>query len=199
MTIGIDFPFGVPEVIADLVFHATTWKEFINSQNWGGLNPDRFRDQCNNVQGSELRDTDAMYQGDCAYSIRIYKQTFHGIREILRPLLQRGVSIAPMVNNGNTTILETYPAATLTKEDELFATRYKNVTSTRDRRNHNIRVLSGLNDLDISGISNKTVLDNRKGDAMDSLVAALATFRASHNSSPFSVNPRTPIEGYIYA
>ncbi|WP_424014783.1 DUF429 domain-containing protein [Halorubrum xinjiangense] len=198
-TIGIDFPFGVPEIIAEVVFDAKSWLKFVDSSHWSGLTPDRFRQQCVNFSKSELRDTDAMHRADCPHSIRIYKQTFHGIRDILKPLIQRGVSIAPMVNRGNTTVLETYPAATLARENGLFATRYKSRASTRDRRKHNVHALSNLSDLDISSVPRNKIIDNKGGDAMDSLVASLATFRASTNSSPFNVSPQNLIEGHIYA
>ncbi|WP_423743939.1 DUF429 domain-containing protein (plasmid) [Haladaptatus sp. SPP-AMP-3] len=197
-TVGIDFPFGVPKVMAEVMFQAKSWKEFVNSSLWSGLNPERFRQQCVNFSKNELRDTDAMHRADCPHSIRIYKQTFYGVKDILQPLLQRNVSIAPMVKNGNTTVLETYPAATLAKEEGLFATRYKNRASTRDRRKHNVHALSHLQDLDIGGISNNKIVDNKRGDAMDSLVAALAAFRASQNSSLFNISPQTQIEGHIY-
>lgn len=101
-------------------------------------------------------------------------------------------------NSRSTTILETYPAATLAYEDALFAARYKNRTSTRTRREHNVRELDRLNDLDISRISNDTIVENVAGDAMDSIVAALATFRAIHNSDPFNEVPLSQIEGHIY-
>lgn len=198
--VGIDFPFGVPEVVVKVVFNVTSWEDFATSPKWSSLAPDHFRDQCAGFSNNELRDTDAIHRADCPHSIRIYKQTFHGVKDILRPLLQRDVSVAPMVNNSrNITVLETYPAATLAKEGELFAARYKNRTSTRDRRKHNVQKFSNLNDLDISGISASKIVDNTAGDAMDSIIAALATFRASHNSSPFSVVPINPIEGHIYA
>lgn len=198
-TVGIDFPFGVPEVIATAMFQANSWPGFVNSQLWSGLNPDRFRQQCKNLSNSEVRDTDAMHQADCPHDLRTYKQTFHGIRDILKPLLSRNVSIAPMVNNGNPTVLETYPAATLARQDGLFAARYNNDQSPRNRLARNVQALSKLQDLDISAIPNHRITNNQGGDALDSIIAALATFRAVSNSGPFSVNPQTPIEGHIYA
>lgn len=197
-TVGIDFPFGVPEVAANVMFQANSWSGFVNSQLWSGLTPDRFRQQCTNLCKSEVRDTDAMRRAGCPHDIRIYKQTFHGIRDILKPLLDRNVSVAPMVNNGNPTVLETYPAATLAQEDGLFATRYKNSSSSRNRLSQNLQALSGLQDLDISGVPSTKVTDDNSGDALDSIVAALATFRAVNNSNPFRVSPHTPIEGHIY-
>lgn len=197
-TVGIDFPFGVPEIIATEMFQANSWSGFVDSQLWPGLTPDRFRQQCMNLSNSEVRDTDAMHRADCPHDQRIYKQTFHGIRDILKPLLDRNISVAPMVNNGNPTVVETYPAATLAREDGLFAARYKNGSSPRNRMTWNVQTLSGLQNLDISAIPNNKIIDNKDGDALDSVIAALATFRAVNNSDPFSVSPQTPIEGHIY-
>lgn len=197
-TVGIDFPFSVPEKIAWGVFQAHSWSQMVNHQNWPNLNPNTFRGQCRNISKGGIRDTDAMHRGDSPYSIRIYKQTFYGIRDVLRPLLDRNVSIAPIVDNKNTTILETYPAATLAREDGLFATRYKRGPSTRDRRGHNVQAMSNLPNLDLSAVSKDTIIDNSGGDALDSLVAALATFRASQNSALFNLSPQTQIEGHIF-
>jgi hypothetical protein len=130
----------------------------------------------------------------------VYKQTFYGIREVLQPLYQNDVSIAPMVNTQrNTTVLETYPAATLARDDDLFAVRYKGDGPYKDRRKHNIQQLAQLPDLDISNLSQDRIINDKDGDAMDSIAAALATFRAAHNSSPFAVTPLNPLEGHIYA
>jgi len=197
-TVGIDFPFGVPKVVANAMFQANSWTKFVNRPLWSGLNPDQFRKQCQNLCKSEVRDTDAVHRADCPHSQRIYKQTFHGIRDILRPLLNRNVSVAPMANNGDPTILETYPSATLAREDSLFAARYKHSSSPRNRLTRNVQALSGIQDLDVSTIPDSKIIDNRGGDALDSIIAALATFRAVNNSNPFRVNPQTPIEGHHY-
>ena len=197
-TVGIDFPFGVPEVVVKTMFNASSWSEFVDNQRWSKLAPDQFRQRCKDFANSELRDTDAMHRADCPHSIRMYKQTFHGIRDLLSPLLDRNVSVAPMVNNGNPTILETYPAATLAREDDLFAARYKNYSSPRNRMKRNVQALSSLQDIDVSTISNNKIIDDKRGNALDSIVAALATFRAVNKSNPFGVSPQTPIEGYIY-
>ena len=197
-TVGIDFPFGVPEVVATVMFQANSWLDFADSSLWSGLNADQFRQQCRNLCNSEVRDTDAMNRADCPHDIRIYKQTFHGIKNVLRPLLDSNVSVAPMVNNGNPTVLETYPAATLAQQEGLFATRYKGSQSPRNRLKRNVRALGGIQDLNISAISNNKIAGNRGGDALDSIIAALATFRSVSNSNPFKINPQTPIEGHIY-
>ena len=198
-TIGIDFPFSVPKMVVEGVIMENTWMDFIHSPKWSNLSPKIFRDQSTNLCGNKLRDTDAMHGADCPYSIRTYKQTFYGISKILRPLIQNDVSIAPFFDgNRDVTILETYPAATLAKEDMLFAIRYKYQQSTRSRRQHNVNELASLSELDLSGIDTRKVVDNTAGDALDSIVAALATFRASNNSSPFTVTPHNPVEGHIF-
>lgn len=197
-TVGIDFPFGVPEVVATRMFQANSWSDVVYNQLWSGLTPDRFRQQCKNSSNSEVRDTDAMHRADCPYDQRIYKQTYHGIKDILKPLLNLNVSIAPMVNNGDPVVLETYPAATLAREDDLFAARYKHESSPRDRRKRNVQGLSGVQSLDIGSIPNNKIIDDKGGNALDSIIAALATFRAVDNSDPFRVNPPNRVEGYIY-
>lgn len=199
-TIGIDFPFAIPEVAINVVFNENRWDNFAESQRWSNLDPENFRDQCTNMCHNELRDTDAIHRADCPHSIRVHKQTYYGISEILEPLLQRNVSVAPLINtNRNVTVLETYPAATLARENNLFASRYKTRSSTKDRRRHNVQELAQHPNLNLSNISTRKIIDNTAGDALDSMVAALATFDASHNSSPFSVTPVNPIEGHIFA
>jgi hypothetical protein len=199
ITIGIDFPFSVPETVANVVFNANTWKEMANNNIWMNIPPKTFRDQCKNVDSSQLRDTDAMNRADCPYSIRVYKQTYNGIKNVLRPLLQQNISIAPIINTSrDVTILETYPAATLAREKDLFASQYKNGKSALSRREHNIRVLSQRSELDISGISYNKVINNESGDALDSIVASLATYRATNTSSLFNHGKKPSIEGKIF-
>ncbi|WP_323677544.1 DUF429 domain-containing protein [Halorubellus sp. PRR65] len=198
-TIGLDFPFSIPKAIAHSVFDATCYKDLLTSPTWPALTPDQFRHQCTNTSGDQYRLTDAMHRGDHPHSIRVYKQTFHGIRDILKPLHNRNVSIAPMLNTGPTTVLETYPAATLAAEPNLIATHYKNTSSGRDHRQHNIQTLSQLPALNLSNLPQATVINDSEGHALDSLVAALATYRATHQTSPFTRTPYTPIEGHIYS
>lgn len=197
-TVGIDCPFSIPKAAFDTIFTVSRWEAFITSPRWGNLNPNTFQGQCKNVCGNALRDTEAVHRADCPYSQRVYKQLFYGIRDVLEPLVQRGVSVAPMVDAGsNVTVLETYPAATLARGDQFFATRYKGRSGTTARRRHNVQELSHLTAIDLGTISQQKVIDDTDGDALDSLIAALATFKAS--GSPFSVTPMTPVEGYIYA
>ncbi len=198
-TVGMDFPFGVPEEVAQVVFKASTWLELVNSPQWSRLNPKQFRQQSSNLVKGGVRDTDAMHRGSSPYDIRIHKQTYYGIRDVLKPLVKRNVSVAPMVNNGSPTVLETYPAATLAREDGMFGRRYKNDKSPSRRMSHNFDELAKVGDLDLSSVSKNRITDNVEGDAIDSLVAALATFRASNNSSLFNTTQKTRVEGRIYS
>lgn len=197
-TVGIDFPFSIPEAAFRSIFTVSRWEDFITVPRWRNLNPDTFQGQCKNACGNALRDTEAIHRADCPYSQRVYKQLFYGIRDVLQPLVETGVSVAPMVNTGSSvTVLETYPAATLARGDQFFAARYKGQSGTTARRQHNVQALSQLPVIDLGTISQQKVIDDTDGDALDSLIAAVATFKAS--GSPFNVTPMTPVEGHIYA
>lgn len=200
---GLDFPFGVPH---DLV-KANNWEEFVLSFGGRYPNPEQFREAFRTAAyGHEYkRVTDRENQTPlCPYNLRLYRQTFFGIRDILAPLVREQlVCVLPMQNisPNKPWIFEICPASTVKKQLGIKSF-YKGGTEekyfVRKSILHRMEETSVLLIPDFSLRSR--ILNDRHGDALDSVIAAFATFRALGNPACFSV-PRTDayaFEGYVY-
>ena len=138
------------------------------------------------------------------YNLRLYRQTYFGIRDVLSPLVRsRSVSVLPMqrAHEGRAWLLEICPASTL-KQSNRYAP-YKGRTA--DHRAMRERVLAWLHETcSVSVYDSKlrsTIVDESSGDALDSVIAALAVFRALRDPARFAADGSNAyrIEGYVYA
>lgn len=201
---GLDFPFGLPgKLIMD-----NGWEEFILSFGNRYPDPERFRKICWEMAGNceERRDTDRKSQTPFSpYNRRLYQQTYYGILDILAPLVRdRVVSVIPMQSWSPTKswLLEVCPASTL-KRMGLYQL-YKGHRRDEYRRISREHILKGIEKT--GGIITKysalraTILDDPGGDALDSVIAAFATFRAMDSlaDSSVSVTSNSMLEGYVY-
>jgi len=100
-------------------------------------------------------------------------------------------------------LIEVCPASTL-KRYGLYRfpyAPYKGRTEeNRAAREHILKVLVRDHTVQIAVDLKARVLDNRGGDALDSIVAALATFQAVQNDFRFVSEGRDDrlVEGYVY-
>ncbi len=199
---GFDFPFGLP----DSLVMGKTWEEFVLSFPKKYKSPEVFRDECRNTNGGhELKrqtDMDA-HTPFSPYNLRLYKQTYHGISKILFPLVQeRGASVLPFQepDNNKPWLLEICPASTL-RSLGLHGNPYKG--RTERHRNYRAQILqdvlkAGLIIID-NKIKNKIIAD-KGGDALDSVIAAMATLNAIKNQDTLipDDNGHWKIEGHVY-
>jgi hypothetical protein len=137
---------------------------------------------------------------------RIYGVDFSGAKDAGKKIwIAGGVILAcvlPMqgVQPDKPWILEICPASTL-KRESLYLQGYKQGDEGYAAR---ARILEGIEATGILSISSSTVrstiLDEPHGDALDSVIAAFATFRALRNLSLLSVdsNNAYALEGYVY-
>jgi len=197
---GLDFPFGLPGTLVE----ANTWEEFVLS--FGSRYPDaeRFRQNCWETARSceERRDTDRESKTPFSpYNLRLYRQTYYGIRDVLAPLVKdKAVSVLPMQNKAPVKpwLLEVCPASTLERMGLYHP--YKG-RSKRGSREH---ILEGIENTRVVTIKRSalrtTILDDPGGDALDSIIAAYATFRAIDALADpgVSVSSNSMLEGYVY-
>jgi Protein of unknown function (DUF429) len=174
--IGCDFPFSLPRAHIE----AASWPDFID----GFRHADAltFYEHCRRSScGKEpKRATDVESKTPwCAFNIRLYRQSFHGMAELLRPLVTEGKALVlPMQSHapGLPWLIETCPASALRH----FGWRgsYKGAALGEQRRNilHRLTEAGLLRPLPQS--LQALVADNPGGDALDSMVAALAAARA---------------------
>lgn len=203
---GLDFPFGLPRGLVK----ESSWEEFVLS--FASRYPSSREFTCIThavAYGKEWwRETDRKCEDTQAplpvNNLFLYRQTYHGIRCVLAPLVRnQSICVLPMQRTlpGKPWLLEVCPASTL-KKLRLYLLPYKR--SDEKSRKHRERIIEGLQETGTILIGSSTlrqkILDDWHGDALDSVIAAFATFRALGNPAYLSV-PGTSayaIEGYIY-
>ena len=205
---GLDFPFSLPrDVIAE-----PSWEEFLRRF------PDRYPDakafcrRCHEATGGKearrLTDYDA-HTPFSPYNLRLYRQTYYGIRDVLRPLvLGRLACVLPMqpVQHHSAWLIEICPASTLkafARQSRLdLSAPYKGNTAAH--RAARQRILTALEQTQHLAIPDQALRceigRDPEGDALDSLIAAFATFRATRRPAFPSPDWQqvAKLEGYVY-
>lgn len=201
---GFDFPFGLP----GLLIRQRNWKAFVSAFPRRYKDPDHFRETCFKEAGRQevRRAADVSARTPFAsYNRRVYKQTYFGIREILRPLVRKdSARVLPMQEAlaGKPWIMEICPASTL-KACGLYHIHYKG-REARHRKGRE-RILESLSKavpfrLGNHGLAER-VVENAGGDALDSVIAAAGTFQALKRKDLFAPKDADAwnLEGYVYA
>jgi hypothetical protein len=178
--VGCDFPFSLPARMIE----APTWSDFaLGLADRFPLAEDFLADCRRRGNGRELkRACDSSSRVPfAAYNIRIYRQTYYGIRDFLAPLVrERRAVVLPMQqrDGGRPCIIETCPASTL-KAAGLYRS-YKG--AARDMRVARRRLINDLIGhgllMPLSRMLQRVAIGNARGDALDSMIAAAATARA---------------------
>ena len=206
---GVDASFGLPRaVLPDTVAASDDWRETVRWVAEEYAEADALSAQADwkdsarasDADGVELkRLTDGPTGANSPYSFITRYQTFHAMRDLLAPVLD-SVSVPPMVQGDGRgpTLFEVYPAATL-REFGLPDRKYKDPSEPRARERRE-RILAGLREWGVvlPDEFEERVLDDEDGDALDSLVAAVATARAIESEFAVEDERYDPVEGYIY-
>lgn len=199
---GLDFPFGLPRelVVQD------SWLGFVLSFPEFYASPEALRRFCREAAGGrELkRVTDRESQTPfSSYNLRLYRQTYYGIHDVLHPLVRDDLACVLPMQPGRpdrSWVLEICPASTL-KREGLYEP-YKGKTDThRASREVILDQLQVIAPLVIPRQAVRAaILEDRGGDALDSVVAALAVLRALRDPSLRTIEGSTAhtIEGYVY-
>lgn len=199
---GLDFPFGLPRKL----IRESSWEKFVLSFRTNYSDPDKFKRECLEIteQKEQKRATDEINETPFSpYNLWLYKQTYFGIHDILHPLVSADQArILPMqkASSDKPWLIEICPASTLAKMG-LYDDPYKGKTENHYRAREHI-----LKTIERKGVSipenglRMKILKNRGGDALDSIVAVYATFRAyCSNFIMTDKNENYSIEGYVYA
>jgi len=190
---GLDFPFGLPQ---ELLSVGETWVDWVLRFPSDYAAPDAR-------EHKRRTDCEAMTPFS-AYNVRLYRQTYYGIREILNPLVRTGsTSVLPMQRQAVDLpwVIEICPASTL-KRLGLYLTGYKG--KSHEGRLVRERILAGLEAeqrvvIDEPSLRECILVDDG-GDALDSVVAALATWKAMARTDHARLgrDPNYAREGYVY-
>lgn len=204
--VGCDFPFGLPAALYGTLVDAANWRGFITVFPERFRSAEAFRDACRAVTGGrELRrlcDVEARVPF-CAWNLRLYRQTWHGIAEILRPLvLDGGALVLPMDEpaEGRLWLAEICPASFL-KRVKLYQPYKGRAAAHRAMRARILYRLVADRLLAAPGPAvERVVLDDPGGDALDAVIAAVVTWR-NYRDGVFARPPRNPseaLEGRVY-
>lgn len=198
---GMDFPFGIPKAL----IKEENWERWVRAFKDLYSSPDEFRKLCGATSGGkELKrftDLEAVTPFS-PYNLRVYRQTYFGIRDMLRPLLREGaICVLPMQRPvpRRAWVIEICPASTLRREG--LSSAYKG--AGEKRRTARSGILRGMEDTGFLKIRKSalrsTIINDRGGDALDSVIAAFATFRALRVEFAFEKGAPYALEGWVYA
>lgn len=174
---GIDFPFGLPlEVTGD-----QEWRDFVLQFPKKYPDAEMFRENCRmQTKNREFkrRSEKEKRAPFSPYNLRLYRQTYYGIRNILHPLIKENLACAPPMQNADPDkpwIAEICPACTL-KEMGLYQPYKGREESKKSQRIMIVKRLSRM-DIVINEDVEAAAINNSEGDALDSILAALSAFR----------------------
>lgn len=199
---GLDFSFGLPRAVHD----CGSYRAFLEWFPDAFENPGSMRAVCTErakeTTGGERtfipRRTDEPIGASSPYHWLVASQTFYGVRDVLAPLVADGPAAAvPMTGGRGTELCEIYPAGTL-RALELPSRRYKNDSDHPEAPERRQRILGGLPErVRLAPSVREAALANAGGDALDSVLAAVAADRARRDG--FGTGEAyDPIEGRIF-
>jgi len=133
------------------------------------------------------------------------RQTFHGLRDVVLPLVESGAIALPFdelpfdeIENENLWLLEICPASLLKKQKLYLSYKGKSI-SQRENREIILRQMQQRVGLKISEEISERVFDDTEGDALDAVLAAVCTFRAMQNPENLRArSEREKFEGRVY-
>ncbi len=200
--IGMDFPFSLPAVMIP----ERNWVKFALGFDSRFPTPDSFRKYCRrfspNAELKRQTDKDARVPFS-PYNLRVYRQTYYGIRDLLAPLVKvQQVRVIPMhtLPADRPGILETCPASYLKRLD--MYTPYKGRGEReKQQRERIVREMISRNHLRFTDATLYKVLsENTSGDALDSLLAACILLELFRNWAVVeeSIQLHNPVEGWVY-
>jgi hypothetical protein len=209
---GLDCSFGLPRaVLPTAVTASDDWRATLDWVHETFADDDarafqsglKERARASEAEGVELkRATDGPTGASSPYSFITRYQTLHGLRDVLRPLLERGaVAIPPMVpgDGERPSLVEVYPAGTL-RDLGLPDRKYKDDRTYPEAPARRERILDGLLDrgVRLDGVARERLLADSGGDALDALVGAVAVARNAPTAFATAAERYDPVEGYIY-
>ena len=189
---GLDFPFSLALESLD----GKSYADFLNASA-GFLDADAFKAAFTDAR----RRTDT--QGKTPFSPlnhRLYRQTFYGIRDVLRPLAQSGAAILPMMEARAEALwlLEICPASTL-KKQKLYLSYKGKSELQRDNRAIITREIKTRFGVETDQAMDERMINDTEGDALDAVLAACATWRGVRDVEALKAqDERDRVEGRVY-
>lgn len=198
---GCDFPFGLHVSLVPEADFAAFLRAF----------PGRYPDAANFLAACRFAGRERALKRDCdleartpfaPHNLRVYRQTYHGIRDVLLPLVEgAGAVVVPLQTPvaGRPWLLETCPASALKRYGRYRP--YKGRTPAHRAVRASLLAWLVAEGVRVpGGALRQHYLDDVNGDALDSLIAAWIAWHAVAREEtllpPLSAAQR--IEGYVY-
>ncbi len=212
---GMDFPFALPielklgdwaEQLQQTADFAQTAKEF------GRYLVQQAQTLGHGMHVRRTTDRETKTPFDC-YHYRIIYQTFHGMRDILRPIASdRATCVVPFhydrFASASRWIVEACPSSTLKRLDLPFR-MYKQSSgksATSEQKKVRKAILAAITDRQHGYIAvappfHRTIMNNPGGDALDAVLAAVGSFDDFSLTDHAAVyhHPRYRFEGRVFA
>lgn len=200
--IGIDFPFTV----AQSTMFTRPWRQFVTSLENNFATPDEFRTWCWQAAGNrELRRATEKVTSTpfASYNRRIKYQTYFGITQVIAPLLRSGAaSFPPMehVEPGKPAVIEICPSSTLKSFGQSTVGYKKSTAEGRQRREILLAAVKERSAIThVKPAAEEAAIDDPKGDALDAILAAVATERGAAQIMNGPIDLHGPIdEGHVF-
>ncbi len=199
--IGLDAPFSLPRALID----APDWAGFARGFASRFPDPEAFRDDCRRRGGGKelKRRTDRRAATPfSAYNLRLYRQTYWAIADVLAPLAEDPrVAIAPVLErrDASCTLAETCPASTLKRLDCYGP--YKGRDASLKMARGAILERLALEGLRCDGRLRRMAVADAGGDAVDAIIAATTMWRVAGQafSALAARDDLDSIEARVYA
>jgi len=187
--VGFDFPFALQK--SNLKPHQS-WRDWVLGLPAQFKTSDEFRDEY--PDDKRRADIDAKTPFS-PLNLRLYRQTYHGIRDVLTPLLANGAHAVPFEEaNEGLILLEICPASLLKKEKLYLSYKGKSEAQLLNRE----LILGGIEQrysIEISEDLRQKALENTEGDALDAILAAICVFKTKDFSAKHELDK---FEGRVY-
>jgi hypothetical protein len=136
------------------------------------------------------------------HNLRVYRQTFHGMRDLLAPLLAAGARVLPVQAPAGEApwLLETCPASALKRAGRYRPYKGRSAALRAERRSI-LRWLTGEGLAPARPNLSALAVDDPGGDALDALLCAWIAWRAVTGRDALlpPLAPEHRVEGYVYA
>lgn len=207
---GCDFPFGLPVELG-----LGTWRSQLNRVcNYGGSATDfgrelvaRARQRSSVLHIRRETDRQSRTPFDC-YHYRIIHQTFHGMRDVLRPIAgDEETAVLPFqydrISDAARVVVEACPSSTLRRLGLPYRI-YKQTAGRPPEPKHlqtRRSILRGIeNRVHFSVHRRRLMMQNPGADALDAVLAGLGSWAGFLNADHQRVanHARYPREGFVY-
>ncbi len=209
--IGIDFPFSITRKVAEHLGHRK-WRALVSS--WETLFPDAatFARTCTaasmeatGAKEGKRRTDQAAGAPMSAWNLRLFRQTYHGVRLLRRLIAKDRVAVLPwdQRDQGDVRLVEICPAATLATAREESRGYKGRCRAHAERRGHLVEVAGNEWGVSMAPALVDVVIGDRGGDALDAVLAAVSAY---HHAARLSAGCHDRLraradllEGHIYA